>query len=60
LRNKEKDEKLNFVGMNVYYSTHMIRQEKDRFILYLSFSCSIRDPDPGYEKRDDEKCPNPG
>jgi hypothetical protein len=31
--------------MNVYYSNHLIRQEKVRFILYLSFF--IEDPDSG-------------
>jgi hypothetical protein len=30
--------------MNVYYSNHLIRQEKVRFILHLSHLCRIRDP----------------
>jgi hypothetical protein len=33
--------------MNVYYSNHLIRQEKVRLTLHLSFLCRIRDPDPG-------------
>jgi hypothetical protein len=31
------------LSMNVYYSDHLIRQKKDRFILHLSFLCWIRD-----------------
>jgi hypothetical protein len=38
--------------MYVYYSNHLIRQEKLRFILHLSFLCRIRDekkrPEPGF------------
>jgi hypothetical protein len=37
--------------MTVYYSYHLIRQEKVSFILHLSYLCKIRDdkkrPDPG-------------
>jgi hypothetical protein len=38
--------------MNVYFSYHLIRQEKVRLILHLSFSYRIRDPDLGYVIRD--------
>jgi hypothetical protein len=33
--------------INVYYSNHLIRQEKIGFILHLSFLSRIRDPDTG-------------
>jgi hypothetical protein len=37
--------------INFYCSNHLIRQEKVRFILHLSYICRIRDdkkrPDPG-------------
>jgi hypothetical protein len=40
------------ICMNVYYSTgtgnHLFRQEKDRFVLPLSFLLRIRVPDPGF------------
>jgi hypothetical protein len=48
--------------MKVYYSNLLIREEKVRFILYLSFLCRIRDPDPGSGSgiRDDKKRQDPG
>jgi hypothetical protein len=33
--------------MKVYYSYHLIRQEKVRFFWHLTFLSRIRDPDPG-------------
>jgi hypothetical protein len=48
--------------MNVYCSNHLIRQEKVKFILHLSFLCRIRDSGSGI--RDDKKGrirdPDPG
>jgi hypothetical protein len=32
------------LSMNVYYSNHLIRQDKVRFILHLSYLCRIQDP----------------